>query len=84
MEGEDVAEVGTEETGQADRAGYWELSLGTEHGILTFAKGSGKNWWLDRGREVLSLDHHRGLVLLGFFAAEPPLLFALELVVEKV
>ena len=75
--------VDAEETGRADRAGYWGLSLGTEYGILVFAKGFWENWWPARGMEALSLDD-RGLFFLGFFASEPPLLFALELMVEKV
>jgi len=59
------------------------LSLGTEYGVLVFGKGSGKNWWPACGSGALSLDDRR-LFLLGFFAAEPPLLFTLELMVEKV
>lgn len=78
-----MVEVGTGETGQVDRAGYWGRSLGTEYGILVLAKGSGENWWPARGMEGLSLDDWC-LFLLGFFTTEPPLLFALELMVEKV
>ena len=78
-----MAEVGTEETGRVDRDGSWELSLDAEDGILVFANGSVKDCRHLAARRPLTLDD-RGLFLLGFFTAEPPLLFTLKLMVEKV